>query len=338
MAKADSSTNIIQLRPSTLPSTETENHLLSLAESIEALQRALANIGSAPDSKLEIMQAIDGVGTYQFPAESLRRDEMDSLIVALLRLYGRDEDISAAVTNKLADLSKNIFSKKNKNGFNRFLSYQLELKISVSGPEDLPKLLSMLEAIQTHTFQLDMLWLMYSKQAERFMRERIFKQIYKVLMDNDLHHVGQFSPGFMVATSIRRFLKENEERDIEVDEVKMLTDLIARFERIKQIDSVSTADVLRSLVRLTASHPKFEGKLSEYVENSYQSKSFLAELQAQLDRGIKLSNAQIRVLKSQTITDDIQKQWRVELLRTTKTKNIFQLKRATPSCHSFYGL
>lgn len=338
LAKADSSTKIVQLRPGILSSPETENQLLSLAESIEALKKATANTGNSSDSKLEIMHAIDGVGTYQFPAEHLGRDEMDNLITALLRLYGRDEDISAAVTNKLADLSKNIFSEKNRSGFNRFLSYQLELKISVSGPEDLPKLLSVLESIQTHTSQLDMLWLVYSKQAERSIRERIFTQIYKVLMDSDLHYAGQFSPSYLVAASIRRFLKENEERKIEADEVKMISDLIARFEKIKHIDSMSMTDVLRSLVRLTATHPEFEGKLSEYVEKSYQSKSLLDELQAQLDRGIRISDAQIRVLKSQTITDDFQKRWRVELLKTTETRNIFQIKRATPSCHSFYGL
>mgnify|MGYP006077401379 CR=1 FL=1 len=330
--RAESGAKILQLRPGMVTQPKPENQLLTLTESIEALEKARASIGNSTDSKSEILAAIEGVGADQFEFDFMPRETIDNLIASLLRLYGRDEEVSAAITNKLSELSKN------KNGFLRFLSYQLELKISLSSVDNFPRYLPIFESIQTHSSQLDILWVMYSKALEPGIRQRIFKQIYNVLMDPDLQHNGQFSPDHTVASAIRKLLKSVGDRPLEIEELNKISNLIARFEKIKNLSGSSIQYVLSSIVRLTAQHPEFETKLAEYVKKTYQIKPLLEALQAQLERNVPISAVQARVLKSLPIEDEKQKKWRIELLRGMETGNIYRIKRATPTCHSFYGL
>jgi len=346
IAEANTGAKIIQFKSTSVPESALSIDLKTMNQSVEALKKASeyaqdmkqakASDEILLEAKKNMLAAIDSFGSYQFPSGYLDRTTIDTLITTLLAAFPLDSEITDAVVKKLAELSHTIFSRATGDSFLRFLNYQVHQQISMSQTQEWTKFLTLFENSKPHASQLETLTLFFKNTTDPSVKIRAFNQIYTVLIDPELHWLGQFSPTFLILTVLRTFVAEDHSQ-LTPAQYKKIFELITKAENTNQMDIISQNNLIRLLMRYAEKSVEFEERLIQRVNSLSQFDTVIRELNTQIEMEIPLTPVQKNIVKNLKLNSIEHIQARRMLLGEITPAKIIPFRRAAPACHSFYG-
>lgn len=360
VTEANTGSEIFQFPLASIQQEVRQQKLLTMEEALKNLKKAsdLAKSAGDENSQMEtkqfVLKALADIGAYQFNSGYISREWMDNVIGSLLNVHILDDDVAKAIATKIGDLNKNILTATSKDGFARFLSSQLGSKIYSGPPEIWPHYLSIIESTWAHASQIGMLVDFYIQSNDDTIKQRAFERLYLVLMDPNLYYDGQSSPAMQIARVLKTFLKEELEKKslnrelLSKAQYQKIYDLFTRFDEIRYIDGFTYADVIVTAMRFAELENvseemklKFESIAIRHGSKSHLMKHVFKDIKNSIETGTDLTQTQVRVLKKIEISKQDDLLLRVQYLKQIRRAKVLGfpfIKRAIPSCRSFYDL